>query len=87
MILLKVFYSILQTLKLTPEELALLAEAEKRSDTLVSIEQEAFRTKANQSLAISLLCSDKYLQAKAEIMRPIQKFMTMVGERTLKEKC
>jgi len=95
------FNSILNGLKLTAEESNLLAEAANRSNALVSLEEQSFnarkglfkdnkgnysvRGKPDLRLSANLLCGDEYLHAKAEIMRPIQKFMDMVNQRTEKE--
>jgi signal transduction histidine kinase/CheY-like chemotaxis protein/HPt (histidine-containing phosphotransfer) domain-containing protein len=95
------FNLMLGSLNLTSEESSLLAQAAGRSNALVSLEEQAFNArkglykdseghyvvpgKPDPALAINLLCGDQYLRAKAEIMRPIQKFMNMVDKRTEKE--
>ncbi len=91
------FYVGLSTLNLTPEESTLLESAKLRSDALVKLEKEAFNAreglflddrgnytihkKPDANLAINLLSGDEYLHAKAEIMQPIQEFMTKLDKR------
>ena len=95
------FYEILHSLNLTEEERALLAEAEQKSNALVLLEEQAFHARkgifqdslggytvhgaADSQLAIRLLSDEKYLKAKAEIMKPIGHFMSLIGKRTEQE--
>lgn len=97
----KSFYSIVHSLSLTPNESALLATAEQRSNALVNLERQAFnamegmfkdrignyslRGKPDRDYAIRLLFSDQYLRAKAEIMQPIQQFVDAIDKRTAEE--
>ncbi len=97
----KSFYSILSDLNISPEETHLLSESEKRSNELVSLEEQSFNArkglfkdangqytvhgKIDPQLAVRLLCGDDYLRAKAAIMRPIRVFMDTVDKRTEKE--
>jgi signal transduction histidine kinase len=98
----KSFYTILRSLNLTQKESSLLAEAEGKSNALIAFEEEAFNARKglfkdsegkytihknpDPQLAANLLCGDKYLNAKAEIMKPIGQFMNLVDQRTENEK-
>jgi signal transduction histidine kinase/DNA-binding response OmpR family regulator len=90
--------SIMQALPYSEEERALLALSEANSNDLVALEVEAFNamegrfrdatgeymleSKPNQELAIRLLHSEDYHQAKHKIMLPIDKFMMQLDLRT-----
>ena len=85
----------------TDDELALLQQAKQRSDALVAIETRAIYavegrfpdgqggfTRAGRpdlDLARGLLHGQEYHRAKAEIMGPIQEFLTRVDSRTAAE--
>jgi len=80
---------LMKNLPYTQEELELLKRSENNSDTLVQLELEAFKMMeditehpSNQVHAINLLHSKAYYQAKAEIMTPIDTFITMLNKRT-----
>jgi signal transduction histidine kinase/CheY-like chemotaxis protein/HPt (histidine-containing phosphotransfer) domain-containing protein len=97
----KSFYSMLDSLSLTDKEKSLLRTSTERSNALVTIEREAFNArsgifkdtsgsytivgKSDPTLAINLLCGEKYLQAKAGIMEPIREFMDSINKRTEEE--
>ena len=86
-------------LDLSPEELALLAEAQSNSDALVSLENAAMHavkvqfaqgSKAetekrppNPELAHSLMFGKEYHAAKAAIMRPIDMFLVSLENRMI----
>ncbi len=88
----------IQRLPFSEDEFKKLAESEKQSNLLVQLEEQAFYAMAglfidehgqyklqgdrNQQLAIKLLYSDEYLQAKHAIMLPIDEFMVALNERT-----
>lgn len=85
-------------LQFTTEEFDLLAEAQRRSDALTSIEYLAFNAMrglyddglgnfrrpgpAEPRLAQLLLYGPDYLEAKAAIMEPIGRFLEQVNRRT-----
>ena len=85
-------------LAFTEVEFDLLAEAQKRSDSLTSIENRAFNAvrglyddgsgkyrragSPDLGLAQRLLHGDDYLRAKASIMEPIGRFQEIVNSRT-----
>jgi PAS domain S-box-containing protein len=80
------------------EEFVLLEEAKRRSDRLVKLEETAmnavegkFRDEAgaftierkpDRELALRILFSEEYLQAKSDIMRPINDFLIASDSRT-----
>ncbi len=71
-------------------ELALLATAQSRSNDLARIEEQAFALvqvggTADRARAGAMLYDSTYLHAKAEIMEPIGKVLTLVDNRTAKE--
>jgi PAS domain S-box-containing protein len=76
----------------TDAELSKLQEAKSRSDALTSIEWAAMAeieltnppTLAHRVRATEMLHNTAYLQAKADIMRPISEFKRMADQRTLK---
>ena len=86
--------------RFTDEEFDLLRESQRRSDTLVLLEEEAFAAmrgrfpdargeytidaEPDPSLAGRLLHGDAYLVAKAGIMGLIDEFRAQVDERTLR---
>ncbi len=88
----------IQQLPFSEDEFKKLAESEKQSNLLVQLEEQAFNAMAglftdendqykiqgsrNQQLAIKLLYSDKYLEAKHSIMLPIDEFMVVLNDRT-----
>ncbi len=90
--------SIMEELPYTEEELALLTLSEKNSNDLVNIEVEAFNTlngrykdsegnytvigEPDKALAVSLMFSQEYYDAKHEIMQPIYSFLIMLDTRT-----
>lgn len=71
----------------TKQEFHLLSEAQKRSDTLVKMEMDAFaamkRTPPNSEYAQNVLFSAEYHRSKTEIMSPIQQFISEVDQRTM----
>ena len=85
----------------TDDELALLQQAKQRSDALVAIETRAIYAvegrfpdgqggftragRPDMDLARRLLHGQEYQRAKAEIMGPIQEFLTRVDSRTAAE--
>src|SRR5215813_11019714 len=85
----------------TDDELALLQQAKQRSDALVAIETRAIYAvegrfpdgqggftragRPDMDLARRLLHGQEYHRAKAEIMGPIQEFLTRVDSRTAAE--
>ena len=92
---------IMSTLPYSKEELQLLNLSEKNSNDLVDLEMEAFnamdglykdgqekfsiKKQVNQKLAIKLMHSKSYYNAKHKIMNPIDKFMILLDKRTLNE--
>jgi len=88
----------IQQLPFSDEEFKKLSESEQQSNLLVQLEEQAFKAmnglfrdekgqyniqgSSNQQLAIKLLYSDEYLQAKHAIMLPIDEFMVALNERT-----
>ena len=74
-----------------PDELALLAQAKAQSDALTRIEFQAMArvetpgpVSTQQRLqAAQMLLDDTYLQAKAAIMQPINRFLVQSEHRTL----
>jgi len=91
----------IKTLPYLPFELQKLSEAERFSNKLVIIEEQAFNAMvgkfkdsngdysiikaADQALAISLLTSVEYLAAKEKIMLPIDDFLHSLSERIERE--
>lgn len=91
----------MQKLPYTKNEFQKLKEAEKNSNNLVSLELEAMHaieglfkdtheeftvhSKPNQQLAIDLLHSQAYHQAKEKIMFPLDEFSHRLRERTSNE--
>src|SRR5215467_902656 len=85
----------------TDDELALLQQAKQRSDALVAIETRSIYAvegrfpdgqggftragRPDMDLARRLLHGQEYHRAKAEIMGPIQEFLTRVDSRTAAE--
>ena len=79
----------------TKQELLLLEASQNKSDQLVALEQEAMRfiEQTNndpagipdRQKAISILFSDKYHQAKIDILQPINKFLEILDNRTQNE--
>ena len=74
----------------SPQELALLATAQTRSDALARIEEQAFALvqaggAADRERADAMLYDATYLHAKAEIMEPIGQVLTLVDTRTAQE--
>jgi len=92
---------IMEQLPFTIDELKLLKLSEFNSNDLVNLEIEAFNAmdgkykdennkytivkKSNQDLAIELLHSREYYNAKHNIMKPIDDFLQLLDERTQKE--
>lgn len=88
----------MQQLPFTDGEYKKLILSVKQSNLLMQLEEQAFNAMEGlfldengqykthgapkQQLAIELLHSDKYLQAKHAIMLPIDEFMTMLNQRT-----
>jgi diguanylate cyclase (GGDEF)-like protein len=88
----------IQQLPFSENEFKKLAESEKQSNLLVHLEEQAFNAMdglfideggqykiqgdRNQQLAIKLLYSDEYMQAKHSIMLPIDEFMVVLNDRT-----
>jgi signal transduction histidine kinase/CheY-like chemotaxis protein len=71
----------------TEDELGTLTEAKANSDTLAKLELEAMKlaesgTEANRRKASLSLHDEKYHQAKAQIMAPINAFHQRMEERT-----
>jgi methyl-accepting chemotaxis protein len=68
----------------TPAEMQLLEEGKKRSDALVQLEVRAMEAvkKADLKLATDLLYSEDYHKAKASVMGPVDKFFSLIGQRT-----
>ena len=74
----------------TAQELELLAQAKERSDALAHIELAAMAlletpermTPARRSQAAQMLFDEEYRQAKAAIMEPINRFMSVSEHRT-----
>ena len=63
-------------------ELKKLEKAEKKSNTLVNLELMAFKMmEKNQTLAINLLYSQEYFQAKYKVMLPLDYFLMFLTER------
>ncbi|HEY9783859.1 MAG TPA: response regulator [Candidatus Obscuribacterales bacterium] len=97
----KSFAAALRESNLSKGEIALLEEAERRSNSLVAIEERAFsameglfqdgtgkfclKGKPDQQFARQLLHGDDYLRAKAHIMQPIDRFIDSVEKRTTEE--
>src|SRR5215813_3898611 len=87
--------------RFSDEEFALLQQAKRRSDALVALETRAMNAvegklldgrgqftlvgRPNMNLARELLHGQEYHLAKAEIMAPIQDFLTRVESRTAAE--
>ncbi|MGZ4969175.1 MAG: GAF domain-containing protein, partial [Methylobacter sp.] len=75
----------------TKEEFAKLAKAKANSDELSNVEFAAMKliestaapTDANRIKASQILLDEDYLQAKADIMRPISEFYQLMNQRTL----
>lgn len=88
----------MQELGFTPEEFLLLQEAKEKSDGLVKIEEVSmnaieglFQDDSGQftkhglpdpDLAQSLMFDAHYHQEKAKIMKPIDDFFVLLGDRT-----
>jgi diguanylate cyclase (GGDEF)-like protein len=88
----------MEELPFSDDEYKKLTLSVEHSNFLVPFEEQAFNAMAglfidqngqykihgdrNQPLAIELLYSDKYLQAKHSIMLPIDEFMMMLNQRT-----
>lgn len=86
---------------ITVDEFGKLKEAQNRSDDLVRLEEVAMnavkgrfddgtgsftrQAAPDPSMAIRILHSEKYHAAKAQIMKPIGEFVTMVDQRTKAE--
>jgi len=84
----------------SPAELALLTEAERLSNELVDLELEAMqavqgrfrdeqgtftrRGEPDQQLALAILYGDDYHRTKKRIMAPINRFLDVIDQRTLK---
>ena len=77
---------LIEQLPFTQDETEKLKLSEASSNDLVNLEIEAFDAMAqvppNQKLAIELLHSQEYYNAKHNIMNPIDEFMMMLDERT-----
>jgi signal transduction histidine kinase/DNA-binding response OmpR family regulator len=77
----------------SPDELALLATAQARSDALAGVEQEAFALVEgngaapgpDRDRATAMLYDERYMHAKAEIMQPIGQVLASVDTRTAQE--
>ncbi|OUR78470.1 hypothetical protein A9Q83_07510 [Alphaproteobacteria bacterium 46_93_T64] len=83
---------------ITKEELALLQEAQDRSDALVALENMAMRAikgnlkeadeqhrvenESNRDMALRILHGPEYHRSKASIMDPIQRFFVKLDTRT-----
>lgn len=88
----------MKQLPFSDDEYKKLVLSVKQSNLLVQLEEQVFNAMdglfidekgqytiqgdRNQQLAIQLLYSDKYIQARHAIMLPIDEFMTMLNERT-----
>lgn len=66
------------------KELQKLAEARNRSDELVRLEEEAMAAReiGKTKFAINILHDQEYHQIKADIMRPLNDFFTLLDKRT-----
>jgi|GEM_PF-2394358 len=90
--------ALMEQLPFSDDEYKKLALSVEQSNFLVQFEQQAFNAmdglfidengqytihgNRNQQLAIELLHSEKYLQAKHAIMQPIDQFMMILNQRT-----
>jgi signal transduction histidine kinase/DNA-binding response OmpR family regulator/HPt (histidine-containing phosphotransfer) domain-containing protein len=95
------FQARMARLGFTPDEMALLSEAQGRSDALVALEQRAFAAMKGRfpdaagqytvsgppdpATARQILHGEDYLGQKARIMEPIGRFMEAVERRTQAE--
>jgi class 3 adenylate cyclase/HAMP domain-containing protein len=83
---------------ITLKEFSLLKDAENRSNTLVTVEQQSFdlmeqfnnginknQNTSFQQQAITMLHDSTYFSAKASIMKPIGEFFSLLDNRTNKE--
>lgn len=79
----------------TVDELNLLRLAQERSETLIKLEDEAFRaieravnssSEADREYALELVFGDKYIRAKSKIMEPIKNVIDSVEARTENER-
>ncbi len=81
----KSFKAMISEFDFTQEEIEKLALSEKNSNDLVNLERKAFaamaQTPPNKQLAIELLHSKEYYDAKHNIMIPIDEFNTMINVR------
>lgn len=93
--------AIMDALPYSEEERALLDESHRNSNELVNLEREAFHSMEgrfkdaegqytikrapDQPLAIRLLHSSAYHRAKQKIMQPIDRFLSLLQQRTLQE--
>ncbi|MEM8952904.1 MAG: ATP-binding protein [Verrucomicrobiota bacterium] len=93
--------SLMRKMQFTDQEFRKLAESEARSDNLVLLEEEAMNAvkgrfpdasgqytiagTPNLELARQLMFSQKYHDAKADIMEPIAEFQEMIDQRTGRE--
>ncbi|MDP2962779.1 MAG: diguanylate cyclase, partial [Sulfurimicrobium sp.] len=76
---------------ITQQEFSKLAEAKADSDALAATAFEAMKlsestgpdAESNRARALMMLYDDKFHQAKAAIMRPIQEFYELMDKRTL----
>lgn len=82
----------IEKLPFTQEEKKLLLLSELNSNDLVSLEKKAFKLmqnnenfKENQALAIIMLHSQDYYDAKHKIMNPIDEFLMLLGKRIAEE--
>jgi len=87
-----------EIVKLTEEEKSLLREAEENSNKLVELERLSMRAiegnlteedrrlirkdETTEDFALRILLDEDYLQAKAEIMKPISTFYDLLKNRT-----
>lgn len=74
----------MKSLGFSQQEFDLLDESKRNSDTMVSMELEAMKAleRGEQQKAINIMHSKAYHQEKAKIMRPIDKFLHALEERT-----
>ncbi|MBA6392166.1 sensor domain-containing diguanylate cyclase [Colwellia sp. BRX10-3] len=93
--------TLMREMGFTPSELLLLQQSQDRSDSLMKIEKQAFavmkglyadgegkytiKGQSDRELAIQLLFSPRYNEAKIEIMTPIQEFIEAVENRLIHE--
>jgi len=85
--------SLMKEAGFSKRELALLAEAQKNSDELVSLEKKAMdaikgkgsKGVPDQKMALDILFGEEYHQDKIKIMAPINTFLKELDQRTQKQ--